>query len=203
MIVDFRPQRAQHISLCEALDRLLDTGVVALGEVTLSVAEVDLIYLGLQLVITSIKNGGHQTPDYLLPDHGWPAADGLRYAGAASPCPANALGPKALPAAPPVSASTAAGSSPPLGLARPVRAPSPAAGQGLGKLVLTVIKLLHDLLERQALRRIEQGALNQSQIERLGVTLMNQAQQIENLRQELGLQAGELNLDLGPLGKLL
>jgi hypothetical protein len=202
MILDFSPQRAQHTSLCEALDRLLDTGVVALGEVTLSVAEVDLIYLGLQLVITSIKNGHHQTPDY-LPDHGWPAADGLRHAGTASPCPANALGPKALPTAPAVSASTAAGSSPPLGQARPGRAPSPAAGQGLGKLVLTVIKLLHDLLERQALRRIEQGALNQSQIERLGVTLMNQAQQIENLRQELGLQAGELNLDLGPLGKLL
>ena len=49
------PQPTRHISLCEALDRLLNTGVVALGEVTLSVADVDLLYLGLQLVLTSIE----------------------------------------------------------------------------------------------------------------------------------------------------
>jgi hypothetical protein len=45
----------EHISLCEALDRVLNTGVVVAGEVVISVADVDLIYLGLQLVLASVE----------------------------------------------------------------------------------------------------------------------------------------------------
>jgi len=74
---------------------------------------------------------------------------------------------------------------------------------GLGQLVLTLVKLLHELLERQAIRRMEAGSLTDSEIERLGVTLMLQAREIERLRREFGLEEEDLNLDLGPLGKLL
>jgi hypothetical protein len=74
---------------------------------------------------------------------------------------------------------------------------------GLGQLVLTVVKLLHELLERQAIRRVEAGSLSEQQIERLGLTLMKQAQEIERLRKEFGLEDEDLNLDLGPLGRLL
>lgn len=74
---------------------------------------------------------------------------------------------------------------------------------GLGQLVLTLVKLLHELLERQAIRRIEAGSLSDAQIERLGLTLMKQAQEIERLRKEFGLEEDDLNLDLGPLGKVL
>ena len=73
---------------------------------------------------------------------------------------------------------------------------------GLGQLVLTVVKLLHELLERQALRRIDAGSLTEEQIERLGLTLMGQAEEIDRLRREFGLEEDDLNLDLGPLGKL-
>jgi hypothetical protein len=73
---------------------------------------------------------------------------------------------------------------------------------GLGQLVLTVVKLLHELLERQALRRIEAGSLTGEQIERLGLTLMGQAKEIDRLRKEFGLEEDDLNLDLGPLGRL-
>jgi hypothetical protein len=74
---------------------------------------------------------------------------------------------------------------------------------GLGQLVLTVMKLLHELLERQAIRRIESGSLTEAQIERLGLTLMRQAEVLEQLRKEFGLEEADLNLDLGPLGRLL
>ncbi len=74
---------------------------------------------------------------------------------------------------------------------------------GLGQLVLTLVKLLHELLERQAIRRMEGGTLTDWEIERLGTTLMLQAQEIERLRGEFGLNEEDLNLDLGPLGKLL
>jgi gas vesicle protein GvpK len=74
---------------------------------------------------------------------------------------------------------------------------------GLGQLVLTLVKLLHELLERQAIRRIDAGSLSYEQIELLGLTLMRQAQEIERLRKTFGLEEEDLNLDLGPLGKLL
>ncbi len=73
----------------------------------------------------------------------------------------------------------------------------------LGQMVLTLIKLIHELLERQAIRRIEAGTLTDEQIERLGLTLKDQAQEIDRLRQEFGLEEEDLNIDLGPLGQLL
>lgn len=74
---------------------------------------------------------------------------------------------------------------------------------GLGQLVLTLVKLLHELLERQAIRRIDAGSLSEADIERLGVTLMRQAEEIERLRKEFNLEEDDLNIDLGPLGRLL
>ena len=74
---------------------------------------------------------------------------------------------------------------------------------GLGQLVLTLVKLLHELLERQALRRIDGGSLNDDQIEQVGLALMRQAEEIDRLRKEFNLKDEDLNLDLGPLGRLL
>lgn len=75
--------------------------------------------------------------------------------------------------------------------------------RGLGSLVLTIIELLRQLMERQALRRIDQGDLTEEQIERVGATLMALEEQMTELRQHFGLSAEDLNLDLGPLGPLL
>ena len=74
---------------------------------------------------------------------------------------------------------------------------------GLGQLVLTLVKLLHELLERQAIQRMEAGSLSEIEIERLGVTLMKQAEEIEKLRRAFHLEDEDLNIDLGPLGRLL
>jgi hypothetical protein len=74
--------------------------------------------------------------------------------------------------------------------------------QGLGQLVLTLVKLLHVLLERQAIRRMDGGELTDDEIEQVGLTLMRQAEEIDRLRRLLGLAEEDLNLDLGPLGKL-
>jgi hypothetical protein len=74
---------------------------------------------------------------------------------------------------------------------------------GLGQLVLTLVKLIHELLERQAIRRFEAGSLGDEEIDRLGLTLMKQAEEIERLRKALGLEEEDLNIDLGPLGRLM
>lgn len=73
---------------------------------------------------------------------------------------------------------------------------------GLAQLVLALVKLLHELLERQALRRIEAGELSEEEIERLGLTLMRQTEEIERLAGQFGFTSADLNLDLGPLGTL-
>ena len=74
---------------------------------------------------------------------------------------------------------------------------------GLGKLVLTLVELLRELLERQAIRRIEGGSLTDAQIERLGTTFMRLADEMDRLKREFGLHDDDLNLDLGPLGSLM
>lgn len=77
------------------------------------------------------------------------------------------------------------------------------AQNGLAKLVLTLVELIRQLLERQALRRIDAGSLTDAEVERLGTTFMQLAEQMERLKREFGLEDEDLNLDLGPLGRLL
>ena len=73
---------------------------------------------------------------------------------------------------------------------------------GLAQLVLTVVELLRELLERQALRRIDAGSLTSGEVERLGTTFLRLAEEIDRLKQYFGFTDEDLNLNLGPLGKL-
>jgi len=75
--------------------------------------------------------------------------------------------------------------------------------QGLAKLVLGLIELLRRLLERQAIRRMEGGTLSEDQVEQMGLALMKLEEKIKELAQQFGLRPEDLNLDLGPLGRLL
>src|SRR5260221_3463524 len=75
--------------------------------------------------------------------------------------------------------------------------------QGLAKLVLTLIELLRRLLERQAIRRMEGGTLTDQQVEEMGAALMKLEQKIHELTATFKLKPEDLNLDLGPIGKLL
>ena len=88
-------------------------------------------------------------------------------------------------------------------LSRRVNADPENVERGLAQLVLTVIELLRQLMERQALRRIDDGTLTEDQIERLGQTFMALADRMEELRHQFGLDEEDLNLNLGPLGNLL
>ena len=75
--------------------------------------------------------------------------------------------------------------------------------RGLVSLVLTVVELLRQLMERQALRRVDQGTLTDDQVENVGRTLMALENRMVELREHFGLDPEDLNLDLGPLGPLL
>ncbi|MFJ6749285.1 MULTISPECIES: gas vesicle protein K [unclassified Streptomyces] len=76
-------------------------------------------------------------------------------------------------------------------------------GKDLVALVLTIVELLRQLMERQAIRRVEQGDLSEEQVDRIGDTLMHLDERMTELCDQHGLSLEDLNLDLGPLGSLL
>jgi len=88
-------------------------------------------------------------------------------------------------------------------LSRRINADPEDVERGLAQLVLTIVELLRQLMERQALRRIEGGTLSDEQVERLGSALMKLEERMEELKQEFGMTAEDLNLSLGPLGDLM
>jgi gas vesicle protein GvpK len=75
--------------------------------------------------------------------------------------------------------------------------------RGLAQLVLTLVELLRQLMERQALRRMELDTLTDEQVERMGETFMKLEQRMGELKEHFGLDDRDLNINLGPLGDLL
>ncbi|HMC49056.1 MAG TPA: gas vesicle protein K [Solirubrobacterales bacterium] len=88
-------------------------------------------------------------------------------------------------------------------LRRRVNADREGLEKGLAQLVLTLIELLRQLMERQALRRIDGGSLTPDEIERLGETFMLLEERMEELKEAFEIEDEDLNLDLGPLGRLI
>ena len=75
--------------------------------------------------------------------------------------------------------------------------------KGLAQLVLTVVELLRQVMERQALRRIEGGRLDDDQVERLGMALMLLEQRMDELKEQFELTDSDLSLNLGPVRDLI
>ena len=75
--------------------------------------------------------------------------------------------------------------------------------QGLAQLVLTLVEFLRQILERQAVRRMEAGSLSDEEVERVGLALMKLEEKVHQLAEQFGLQPSDLNINLGPLGDLL
>lgn len=75
--------------------------------------------------------------------------------------------------------------------------------QGLAQLVLTLIEFVRQLLERQAVRRMEGGTLSDEEVERVGLALMKLEDKVHELAEQFGLRPGDLNINLGPIGDLL
>jgi hypothetical protein len=88
-------------------------------------------------------------------------------------------------------------------LSRRIKADPEQVERGLAQLVLTVVELLRQLMERQALRRVEAGGLDKETVERLGRALMALEERMQELKETFGFEDEDLNLDLGPLGRLL
>ena len=78
-----------------------------------------------------------------------------------------------------------------------------AVGKDLARLVLTLVELIRRVVEHQAVRRMDDPDLSEEQIERMGVALLRLEEKMAEVRDVFGVASDELNIDLGPLGKLL
>ena len=188
------------MSLAEALDRMLHCGVAVQGNVAVGLAGVDLLFLDLRVLLASIDTiwpngmpsglmtiGGPNGPISSAPPSLSEAA------AAAQPAVAEASG--LSPTRDEASARNLHSAATRLELPDAEANPTPA--KGLVRLVLTLVKLLHDVMERQALRRMDHDRLSAAEIEAVGMALCTQATEIERLRHLFGFSERDLALDLG------
>lgn len=179
------------VSLAEVLDRLLECGVTVDGNATIGVAGVELIYLDLRLLLASVDTAypnGKPLPPPRQP--------------AAGPAPLPPSPPHSAPLPPP--AQAAAAPAPPVasavlwnGTGMPREQSREDVAKGVVRFALTLMNLLHVLMEKQAVRRMAHGNLSEAEIDRLGTGLQAQAQAIGNLRRQFGLTEAELDFRLG------
>src|ERR1700731_2113141 len=169
-------------SLADVLDRILHRGVSLEGNLTIGVADVDLLPLDLRVLLASIDAVWPEGPPDL----------------AITPSPTTEPRPPVTPRpSSPVSMSgpvLTAESVDTGEIAEPRRGPSASPADGLIRLVLTLVKLLHDVLERQAVRRMSGGQLTPTEIESVGIALLAQTLEIERLRRHFGVAERDLAL---------
>jgi hypothetical protein len=211
--------RERNFTLLELLDRLLDKGVMVKGEIVLAVADIDLVYLNLGLLLSSVKsieqaasrgdNGATRQLPWQPPNpRGFldePPPQVKKEEGVtASLLPKNYQNENGTQEEMPARALPADNTEELDHHFGPKATIDPKnVEKGLAKLVLTLVDLVRKLMEKQAIRRIESGQLNSEEIEKMGSTFFLIDERMEQLKEAFGLQGEELNLDLGPLGELL
>jgi len=171
-----------NVTLVDALDKVLEKGAVVNGDIVIRVADVDLIFLGLRLILTSISKAEEVSgKSFSNPDKEFTPEDieyikrlqrEIKKAEENIPKLINANSPK-------------------------------ETEQGLAKLVLTLVELIRRLMEKEAFRRLKRGMLSPVEIQKLGLSLKAVKKKIKEIQAIFDIDDEELNLDLGPLGNLV
>ena len=189
------------LDLADLLSHVLDKGVVLKGEVMLAVADIDLVRLDIGLLLTAVETalrrdeGGQGARIPARPPADFPPAPGESSGSTMeSQVVASLDAPKGASMAP---LETVAERLPPRLNTDPDKIEN-----GLARLVLTLIEVLRKVLEHQAVRRMEGGHLSDEEVERLGVALLRLNDRMQDMKGIFGLSDDDLQIDLGPLGKL-
>lgn len=171
----------ERVTLIDALDKVLEKGAVLDGELAIRVADVDLIFIGLKLLITSVsraealRKGGDFCREIMSGEDEEYIKNLEREIERAE-----------------------------RNLPKIIEASDPEkVEKGIAQLVLTLVKLIKDLMYREAKRRVMRGNLSEVEIQKLGLTFKVLDKKIEEMKAIFGLKNEELNLDLGPLGNLM
>ncbi len=204
----------QHFTLLELLDRLLDKGVMMKGEILLSVADIDLVYLNLGLLLSSVKSveAAASRSDHEEAISWQPSTLGdfldesqleTRGKDAAPTSLTNASSQSNNNHRETIAIASAIDYEPDQAFAPKTNIDPKNVEKGLTRLVLTLVDLIRKLMEKQAIRRMDAGQLHGEEIERMGDTFLRLDERMEQLKKTFDLKDEDLNLDLGPLGELL
>lgn len=196
----------KEVALVDVLDSALNKGVVLWGDAVITLADVDLAYVGIKILLSSVEAANRMREAAglpVLPPSGGSGATALLPDNATEHTSARPHGNTPLVRSNPTGADVNhLGSDQQQARSAPTVDPE-ATERGLAQLVLTLVELLRQLMERQALRRVEGGGLSDDAIERLGQTLIGLEERMAELKQIFDLGDDDLNLNLGPLGNLL
>jgi len=170
----------KNASLVDALDVVIDKGAVVQGDIVVRIADLDLLAISLKIILVSMSRlqtqQGKRTDKVNINEMG----DEVYLKKMESQIEKAQVHINQM-----INAEN-----------------SQEAESGLAQLVLTLIKLITDLVEKEAIRRVEGGQLTEIEMQKLGLNLQAIETKIEELRLVFGLKEEDLNLDLGPLGKL-
>ncbi|MDP2181912.1 MAG: gas vesicle protein GvpJ [Actinomycetota bacterium] len=170
------------MTLVDALDKVLEKGAIINGDIVIRVADVDLVFLGLRLILTSISKAEELS-------------------GKSFSNPEKELTPEDIKYIEKLKGEIRRAEE---NIPRLIDLGNPKkAEQGLAQLILTLVELIRKLLEKEAFRRVKRGTLSQAEIQKLGLSLKAMKTKIKEIQTIFGIEDEELNLDLGPLGNLM
>ncbi len=172
----------RNVTLVDALDKVLEKGAIINGDVMIRVADVDLIYLGLRLILTSVSKAEELSGKSFSNPKREATPEELKYLAKLSEEIKKAEA----------------------NITKNIDAGNPKETEkGIAQLVLTIVELLRRLMEKEAFRRVRKGSLSQIEIQKLGMSLKVMEKKTKEIQTIFGIKDEELNLDLGPLGNLL
>lgn len=175
-------QEHKNVTLVEALDKVLETGAVVDGELVIRVADIDLVYAGLRLILTSVSKAEELS-------------------GRSFDNPDREASPEEIREIRQLEAEIRRAEQ---NIPRLIDAADPKqTEQGIAKLVLTLVELIRKLMEKEAYRRVKRGSLSPAQIQKLGLSLKAVKRKVQEMQTLFGLEDEDLNIDLGPLGNLM
>jgi hypothetical protein len=178
-------------SLLDVVDSLMNKGLALDAEIVLGLADIDLLYLRVGALLAAADRVFQPAP-----------VAGQRSGAAKRARPSSSPDSSSPVSRTPAASAIAAHES--RSALRPTSSPVPGdkTSRSVMKLVLTLVEFVRQLLERQAVRRVQERTLSPEEIERLGQALMHLDSTVRELCDRHGLDPSELNLDLGPLGTL-
>jgi hypothetical protein len=170
------------VTLVDILDKVLEKGAVINGDMVLRVADVDLVFVGLRLILTSVSRAEELSGKTAPGREGEMTDEDRAYIGKLQ----NEI-------------RRAEENIP-----RIINADSPReTEQGLAKLILTIIELIRKLMEKEAFRRVKKGTLSPVEVQKLGLSLKAVKKKMQEIQAIFGVEDDALNLNLGPLGDLI
>lgn len=174
--------KKSNLTLIDALDKVLEKGAVIGGDMVIRVADVDLVFLGLRLILSSVSKAEELSGKSFSDQDKELTPEDIRYIERLQReiRKAEENIPKLIDMGSPKKTE-----------------------QGLAKLILTLVELIRRLMEKEAFRRVKKGTLSSAEIQKLGLSLKAIKKKIKEIQVIFGIEDEELNLDLGPLGDLM